>query len=231
MLFNCLSEKGFQSYNVELAHKIGVTNAIYFNILIDLYYFSKQQKNEIINEEYIWVDREYITSRSTFSIEEQLNCESVLIANKLVELSEDKKTLKINWANYIGCNFNTTSTIMPEKKKTKRSNPTGALYGVIKQIDYNYPGNIKAALEDWLNTVFDKYGYVNKNMLLNAQKLLSPIIYTEINKAMEIINIATIQAYRDMIWAFNRYNDIHKNDIVKTNVNENNNKKLSNDYF
>ena len=176
MLFNCLSEKGFQSYNVELAHKIGVTNAIYFNILIDLYYFSKQQKNEIINEEYIWVDREYITSRSTFSIEEQLNCESVLIANKLVELSEDKKTLKINWANYIGCNFNTTSTIMPEKKKTKRSNPTGALYGVIKQIDYNYPGNIKAALEDWLNTEIRKVGSF-------FQLILISLIYIEFERS------------------------------------------------
>ena len=231
MLFNCLSEKGFQSYNVELAHKIGVTSAIYFNVLVDLYYFSKQQKNEIINEEYIWVDREYVTSRSTFSIEEQLNCESVLISNKLIELSEDKKTLKINWANYIGCNVETQIISQPEKKKSKRSNPTGVLYGVIKQIDSNYPVNVKAALEDWLNTVFDKYGYVNKNMLLNAQKLLSPVVFTELNKALEIINIAIIQAYRDMTWAFKRYDEIHKNDIVKTNINENMDKRLSKDYF
>ena len=234
MLIELLSNSNNQTYNVWLAHKIGLNVAIYFSVLLDDYKLSITE-NRVDENQFFSPNRKFITAKTTFSNEEQYQFEETLNELGFINLSQDKLKCKFNLTLLVGM-LDLDEHNVEEYCKTvisKVNKPTKAdniLIGVKRKINKNYPGNVQAALSDWLTTLNDKYGYVNKSIILKAQQELDSIIYSDLNKAFEIIEIATVQAYRDMTWAITRYNDFHKNDNVKTTV-LNTKQNLSNDYF
>ncbi len=235
MLVDVLSFQNYQSYNVPLANKIGLNNSIYLSVLIDLFQIASQNGATMDNN-YFWVDREYVKSRTTFPIEEQLKIEETLLHMGFIYLSIDKKYIRLDLNMIIGISTTTNEDIMNcfdvvRQQANKGSKKESILRAVTRKINSNYPGNIQNALKDWLSTIADKYGYVNTAMIDNAQKILDNIIWTDLKRAEETIKIATLQAYRDMTWACTRYDELHKNDSVKTTIQTNNTHILSKDYF
>lgn len=234
MFVDIISGNNLQSYNVWLAQKIGLNNAIYLNVLVDL--FQKAgQTNSIIPDDYFWVDREYVTARTTFSIEDQLKIEDTLSSMGFLYWSEDKKYVRIDMNTLMGISKTVNEDIIDcfnrvKTKASKVSRKESILRAVQRNINADYPGNIKEALKEWLNTLMTKYGFVNNAMLNQAEEKLTPIIYSDIPKALELIQIATVQGYRDFTWAFVRYDELHKNDSVKTNITTSS-QALSNDFF
>lgn len=235
MLVDVLSLQNYQSYNVLLASKIGLNNAIYLSVLIDLFHLASQS-DSVVGDDYFWIDREYVKSRTTFSVEDQLKFEETLIRMGFIYLSEDKKYVRIDLNVVTGISTTLNEDVIScfntvRQQANKGGKREGILRAVSRKINSNYPGNIQEGLRDWLSTIVEKYGYVNNVMIENAQNLLDNIIWTDLKRAEDIIKIATVQAYRDMTWAITRYDELHKNDNVKTTVQTNNVQTLSNDYF
>lgn len=233
MLIELLSNSNNQTYNVWLAHKIGLNVAIYFSVLLDDYKLSLGE-GTVDDNQFFTPNRDFITAKTTFTETEQLNFEDCLCKLGFITLSEDKLKCKLNLTLFIGMMNSENKDIdlfCSTVKATSLDKNEGILIGVKKKINKNYPGNVQNALSEWLNTINEKYGYVNKTMITQAQKQLDKIIYSDLNKALEIIEIATVQAYRDMSWAFIRYDDLHKNDKINTNVQIINNQNLSEEYF
>lgn len=235
MLVDVLSLRNYQSYNVLLAQKIGLNPAIYLSVLIDLYQKASETES-IVADDYFWVDREYVTLRTTFTVETQLKLEETLISMGFVFLSDDKKYIRIELNTIAGIATTLNEDVIAcfdtvKKQSNKVDKKRGQLISVSRLIKPEYPGNLKEALKDWLKTISDKYGYVNKSMLENAQEKLDPIVFSDLHRALDIVQIATVQAYRDMTWALTRYNELHKHDVVKTNVQVKNTQSLSNEYF
>ncbi len=235
MFVDIISSNNLQSYNVWLAHKIGLNNAIYLGVLVDL--FQKAgQTDSIIPDDYFWVDREYVTDRTTFSIKDQLKIEEILSSMGFLYWSKDNKYVRIDMNTLMGISKTLNEEIIDcfDQVKTKASKMTkkeSVLRAVQRNINPEYPGNVKEALREWLSTIMTKFGFVNNAMLTQAQEKLTPIIYADLPKAMELIQIATVQGYRDFSWALVRYDELHKNDKVKTNIQPTINQNLSNDFF
>ena len=76
MLINFLSTDNYNSFNIELAHLIGLQEAIYLNELININ--QKAVRKNKIEDNYFLVDRKYIESRTTLNIDEQREIDQAL---------------------------------------------------------------------------------------------------------------------------------------------------------
>ena len=70
MILDLLSSDMYVSYNVQIANKIGLEEAIYISELININR-KAIQKNKI-EDGYFNIDRKYITNRTTFKLEKQI---------------------------------------------------------------------------------------------------------------------------------------------------------------
>ena len=190
MLLDAFGQESCQSYNVRLAQVIGLNNAIYFDVLTGL--FRKAiQTNAVINDEYFWVDREYVTSRTTFSVNDQLKFEETLTSMGIIILSEDKKYVKLCLNTVLNLIDGAQRDVIKDFDTVKKSANRGtkadwALRGIIKKINKNYPGNIQVALANWLTTISLKYGYVNSTLLEQAEAVVNNYVWSDIVKTEEI---------------------------------------------
>ena len=240
MLIDIISTNNMQSYNVWLAHKIGLNNSIYLNLLIEIN--SKAiKKNRIYDDGFFCVDRDYIATRTTFNTSDQLKMDNILANMGIVTISEDKKYVKLNLEVITGLSTTTDEAVLNnfEKIKTnaaKEGKTSYILRAVKGKINPRYPAIIKEGLSNWLDAIAARFGFVNSTMIESAQSVLEPIIYSDIHKAEEIIRICTVNGYKDMEWGINKYNSLQKasvNNSVNTNVVMNNNQSvsLSDDFF
>ena len=67
----------YESYNVKLANLFGLNISIYINLLMNIE--SKASDKEKLNNGYFLLDRDYVTSRTTFSEKDQLLFDDKLI--------------------------------------------------------------------------------------------------------------------------------------------------------
>ena len=240
MLIDIISTNNIQSYNVWLAHKIGLNNSIYLNLLIEIN--SKAiKKNRIYDDGFFCVDRDYITTRTTFNTSDQIKMDDILANMGIVTISEDKKCVKLNLEVITGLSTTTDEAILNsfekvKKSASKESKSKYVLRSVKARINPKYPYNIQEGLKGWLDALVERFGYVNTTIIESAQKVLEPIIYSDLQKAEEIIRICTVNGYREMEWGINKYNSLPKisaNNSVHTNVVMNHNKSadLSDDFF
>lgn len=240
MLIDIISTNNMQSYNVWLAHKIGLNNAIYLNILIETN-FKAIKINDLFNGDYFLVDREYVEERTTFNPSEQLKMEDALISMGILTRLEEKICVKLNLDVITGLATTNDEAVLNSFEKVKNSaskeDKTSYILRAVKcKINPRYPAVIKEGLSNWLDAIASRFGFVNSTMIESAQNILEPIIYSDLHKAEEIIRICTVNGYKDMEWGINKYNSLQKvsvNNSVNTNVVMNNNQSanLSDDFF
>ena len=142
MLVDVLSLQNYQSYNVLLANKIGLNNAIYLSVLIDLFHLASQS-DSVIGDDYFWIDREYVKSRTTFSVEDQLKFEETLIRMGFIYLSEDKKYVRIDLNVVTGISTTLNEDVIScfntvRQQANKGGKREGILRAVSRKINSNY---------------------------------------------------------------------------------------------
>lgn len=234
MLVDILSSCNYQSYNVYLAHRIGLNNAIYLNALIDLYQYTKNY-NSLQFEEYFYIDRSWITQKTTYTTDEQLKLESTLISMGLVVLAEDKNYATVNLDTIAGLSTTSDQSVIDSFKKVKDSASKSSeksayvLKAVKNNISASLPTEVQNALSLWLDSVYAKSKFVNNTLLKSAEDFLMPIINSNLNKALEVIRICTVNGYREMDWGLKKYESLHGNGVTTTIRNKDT--KLSHDYF
>lgn len=96
MFTHILNYSNYLSFNIQLAHIIGLNPAIYCAELINIY-CKAQKKNKLIDADYFKVDRKYIFNQTTLSIEDQLKIDANLIKiNVLSKHQDDPDVIKID---------------------------------------------------------------------------------------------------------------------------------------
>ena len=88
MLCDFLSMDNYVSFNSQLASIIGLHSAIYVSELINITR-KATLKNKLTDNKYITVDREYITNRTTITLDEQYEIDKKLNKVGLVDLSDN----------------------------------------------------------------------------------------------------------------------------------------------
>lgn len=217
MLSDIITPRNNQTYNVWLAHKIGLNNAIFLSVVMDLYFIEKQNK-ALQDDRYFYINQDYIYDRTTYSYADQDKCCSTLISMGFIELKSINQ-IAINFDTIACVSTTTDSSVIDSVEKIKKnahkeSKTTYVLRNVKSKINPRYPGSVQQALRDWLDAIAQKFNFVNYALLESAQTFLNPIVWSDVRKAEEIIKICTANGYREMEWGLNKYNLLHKVNAV-----------------
>lgn len=214
-----MSQSNYQSYNVTLAHKLGLQNAIYLNIIISIYGFAVN-KHTLVEEKYFYLDRKYISSRTTFSEHTQLELENNLVGMGIMEKYSDNIGVSIN--------LNVVTSILSDgeaevaadlskikKMANKASKNDWALSCVKKNIKADYPEELKREYREWLDIINRKFNFVSNSMLEQAEKLVDDYANSNLDAAIGVVKIAQANGWKDMQWAVNRHRE-NSNKIIAT---------------
>ena len=210
MLIDLLSTSNYAHYNIKLAHIIGLEGAIYVNELLNIN--EKAVRKSKLKEGAMKLKRSYITQRTTFSTTKQLEIENRLVEIGLIirdELEPDLLSVDIGIL---------TSLIMAEdealvkdiskiakKKSSKPLSKSEEDLIKLKNIIKVENDELRRAYYEWIETMYLKQGWLSQKAIGLAQYAVDKFADHNLDVALKIIEIASVNGYKDMEWAINKY--------------------------
>lgn len=191
----------------------GLNTAAYLTLLISIY--RKATRKNKLDNDFFKVDRSYIQELLGMSVEEQLICDGNLLKLSIIRKSpDDPNRIKVDLKLYLSLlNDEDLKLIDDVRKSMKVTRPKG-LKQSQRQIQIN---NLKdciqcsnyellTALRDWVDGVYaNPKGFLSKASIKVFQDTLNNYTKGDLDLALRIVRIATVQGYRDCNWAINVY--------------------------
>lgn len=214
MLIDLFNSNNYITINIKLAEIIGLSAAVYCDELIRVFNKAKN-KNKLIDNDYFKLDRKYIYSKTTLSIDEQLRLDLNLSKIGLIKKhADDPDAIKIDislLANILVSDD--LKTLGDLSKKVKVSSPKGIRESQRQHTINELKNSIECsnyelltALRNWVDSIYAKpNGYLSKSVIKSFQDTLNNYTQGDLDLALTIVNIATIQSYKDCQWAINVY--------------------------
>lgn len=210
-----LSTSNYVSYNVKLADLLGLHAAIYISELMNIN--DKAIRKNKLNDNYFKLKREYITSRTTFSEKEQLEIEKNLLKLGILEKGKDENDLSLNITTLTTLLMSTDEQLIDNVKKlTKIKNRSGKATKA-EAVKTELKNNITVTNDElynaycnWIEAVYDKEGWMSKQAVISAQATVDDFSKRDLDVALRLLEIASINGYRDIQWAINVYQKEHK---------------------
>lgn len=219
MLINLVSLSNYQSYNVVIAKTFGLYTAVYLNALIEIN--EKAIRKNKLEKDHFLVDRNYIKERTTLSVSQQKEIEETLKQAKIIHKNGDD-CIKVNVDVLYGIMMSEDESVLEDLsylKEHKISKKESILNAVKRHINGNYPDDMKLAYSEWLDVINNKFGFVSKQMILSAQKIVDEASNHDADKAIEIIHIASANGWKDMKYAVKVYNQNTNNKLTSVTQN------------
>lgn len=216
ILFDILNPYSTQSFNLYFAHKFGLEVAIYLNAIMEY------QRAYIGTDDYFEINRQYLQARTTLTEKQQKKVEDTLYKLEILLTQDDK--VNINYDILVELSTTTDTEVSQsvnqiKKNATKKDKSFYGFVNVRKRIDkLNVDDDVKESLKQWLEAVYGKFGFVNKVMEQSAVDFILPILQTDKEKALQIIKISTVNAYKEMQWGLNKYNSMQTIQDTQANV-------------
>lgn len=216
MLLDLLSTDMSVSYNVKLAHRIGLHTSIYVTELINIYR-KATQKGKIVDEKYFRVDRDYVELRTTLTKEEQRELDQALKNISVVKISsKNRDTIGIDIeelsklvldddANKIE---GTVKTQLKKKAPTKKD----AIIARLKSYVSASNEELRDAYYEWIEEAYARNGWMSAASIREAQRAIDNYSGMDLDIALDILHIASTNGYKDIMWAIDRY---EKNGMYK----------------
>ena len=191
----------------------GLNTAAYLTLLISIY--RKATRKNKLDNDFFKLDRSYIQELLGMSVEEQLVCDGNLLKLSIIRKSpDDPNRIKVDLRLYLSLlNDDDLKLIDDVRKSMKVTRPKG-LKQSQRQIQIN---NLKdciqcsnyellTALRDWVDGVYaNPKGFLSKASIKVFQDTLNNYTKGDLDLALRIVQIATVQGYRDCNWAINVY--------------------------
>jgi hypothetical protein len=232
-----LTESESISFNIPLAKMFGLDVAVYSSEILNIY-AKAIRKNKLIEKDFFKLDRKYVENRTTVPINRQVEIDSLLENNKIIErYINNVDIIKINTSVITGLifNFNESQYI----KKLENYTPIAGMSKRQKKLEEVKKSvvcedeDIKRAIFNWIDaagTVSGKNRLTPQSIRLFQKRLDE---YTRGNKqlALQIIERATIDRYRDCQYAINMYEFNKKKEKQMFGNNQGPQKVASADYL
>lgn len=214
MLLDILNRNDYISFNITMAKIFGLQAAIYFSELVNIYQ-KAVNKNKLIDSAYFKLDRKYMLNRTTISLEDQIQIDNKWMTHKLIEKYNDNPDiLKLNINLFISILANEDISVLNDLSKqlnikNKNVEKETKKQAIIKNLKdsivcSNY--ELLTALRNWVDTIMNKpNGFLSKNIIVTFQKTLDTYTKGNLDLALRLVEIATIQGYKDCSWAINIY--------------------------
>lgn len=211
MLLDLLSTDQFGMYNVNVAKIVGLNQAIYLNELLNI---NKKaiQKNRVTEDGCFVIDRKYITNRTTFSEKAQTDIEDSLKSLSLLIGGKTHNTVKVNvplLSELLSCQDDKEICKIQDIIYNNSTNPKAKMsYFLYSKID---PSNTEL-MEDyknWIDSVIAKDGWMSVDAVSYGQRIVKDFSHGDTTLAKQLINIASINGYRNMTWAVSSWKRDH----------------------
>lgn len=208
MLIDLLNQENYLSFNIDLARLFGLSQAVYLSELISIN--GKAINKDKIENNFFIVDRNYIEKRTTISVETQIEYDKCFSKINLVEIGDNDNTIKIDLTILTGLAMSDDESLYKDvgsmingkkKRKTKKDASIDRCDGLITTTNQE----LKNAYHDWIVSATDKRGLMSNAAVITAQKVVDGYSNRNLDVALEIINIATVNGWADMTWAVNSY--------------------------
>lgn len=206
MLFDLLSTDVYVSYNVDLAHIIGLQGAVYISELININ--RKAIKKQKLIDNYFVVDRKYIEQRTTLKEQEQLELDKCLARIDLIIIGEDKNHLQVNMDALTGIMLEPNKTIVAEASSVIKRGKPSKKESIVKNLKSNIVttnAELQEAYCNWIDAVMAKQGWMSKEAVIEGQKIIDEFTSRDLDLALDVLKTASICGYRDMTWAIQAY--------------------------
>lgn len=213
MLMDIFNEDNSITINYKAITLFGLNTAAYLTLLISIY--RKATRKNRLENDFFKLDRSYIQELLGMSVEEQLVCDGNLLKLSIIRKSpDDPNRIKVDLKLYLSLlNDSDLKLIEDVRKSMKVTRPKG-LKQSQRQIQINNLKNciqcsnyeLLTALRDWVDGVYaNPKGFLSKASIKVFQDTLNNYTKGDLDLALRIVQIATVQGYRDCNWAINLY--------------------------
>lgn len=214
MILDLLSTDMYVSFNLKLAHRIGLHASIYLNELLNI---NKKatQKNKLDENGFFKLDRVYIEQRTTLQKQEQKELDKMLEELTVINIGTNKDYLKINTDAITGLLLDDNSELVEKfiqpiktKRLTKKESITQTLKSHIKTDNEE----LVVAYCDWIDAVMARQGWMSVAAIEEGERLIDTYSNRDLDVALQILKIAATNGWRDVSWAINNYerNRLHQ---------------------
>lgn len=154
------------------------------------------------------LDRDYIERETTLTLTKQLKCDEKLIAmGVIVKDMENPNRLAISVQNMVEIITDEDTKKLKKTTAIKKDEKAAKIAGIkatMKKAILETDPDLKAAYERWIEGMIDAQNCrFTKSLVQLFEETVSK--YTEDkNTRLKIIEIATVNSYKDATWAINR---------------------------
>lgn len=200
--------------NLKSIQLLGLNGAAYMSVLLTIY-SKATNKGKLIDNDYFKVDRKYISNTIGLLQEEQLICDLNLIKLGIMKKhAEDPDIVKIDVNLYLSLiSSDDIKLIENVRKEMNIKKPKGikqsqrqATINALKEsiVCSNY--ELLTALRGWVDSIYaNPNGFLSKSAITTFQDTLNNYTKGDLDLALRIVQIASIQGYKDCSWAINVY--------------------------
>ena len=219
MLLDVFDNDNSISVNYRTIQIFGLPTAVYLTELINIYK-KATRKNKLVEDGYFKVDRKYVNNVLCLTPEEQIICDLNLIKSSVLKKSSDNPDiLKIDIKLYLSLLCSEDMKLYDDvKKQMKVQKPKGTKESQRQQYINVLKNSIECsnyelltALRDWVEGVYARpNGFLSKSSIKIFQDTLNSYTKGDLDLALRVVQIATVQGYRDCQWAINMLEDSEK---------------------
>lgn len=233
MLIDLVNSSNYIMINRDAIRIFGLNTAVYCSELLNIYKKAFTKK-KLYDDTYFKIDREYIKKQTSIEIEDQLKCDANLLKVNIIKVStDDRDIIEFNVEVYASLLASEDIKLLDKvSAKVKVNNPKGVKQAQRDRVIIQLKESIECktyeilvALRGWIDAVMaDPNKYLSKPQVSAFKDRLDDYCNGDLQKALEIIRLATVHTYVDCQWAINLYERGNK---PISNVNNNTNKSVN----
>lgn len=217
LIIDLISPSNMITYNMKVANLLGLHTAIYLSEVISI--VEKASRKDLVDNGFVVISREYITSRTTLSSREQKDIDLKLEEIKILEIDSDNSDrIKLDidsLAQLISGDVKKTYLSKIEtivKRKTKEEKQAEKLDSM-KRNAMNAVSTeneeLRAAYSDWIDAVLQRYGYITKAAVTENERLVDSFANHDLDVALSVIRATSLTGYNTMRYAIDQYQSTH----------------------
>ena len=214
MLIDLFSQRNYISINLKLIKLLGINSAVYLTELATIME-KATQKGKLIDNKYFKLDRKFIVNKLALSIEDQLLIDSTLMTINLLQKQVDNPdNIYIDSNLLINLLTDETPKLLDDlSKKLQVKSLRGSKESQRQQLKNNLKNKINCsnyelltALRNWVDAIYLKpNGFLSQTAITKFQNTLNNYTQGDLDLALRLVEIATIQGYKDCQWAIEVY--------------------------
>lgn len=223
MLLDILCTDNYEMFNVKLARVIGLLGAVYINILLNIQ--QKATKKDRLEGGYIILDRKFVEDRTSITIEQQRELDANLSSLKLIH-KQDGDKLFVDVEALSALTLEEDEQVLKEIKGVATRVRKGARSGGMTQRQkaaealkgYLVCSNeeLLTAYKNWIDGVYaNPKGFLSRRAIELFQQGVDNYARNDLDLALKIVEIATINGYRNVDWAIEVFKRDYARDFYK----------------